>query len=122
MLHETTEEEVCRREIPCDESWKRTAEDILPRRGPGPVHGPAAGRAEDLRRAHKHLGDARGMYIELLCTIGRRTQREAAGILGTGEHAVCKCRRRFRERARAERPVAQKIAALTDKCRQEGNV
>jgi REP element-mobilizing transposase RayT len=79
-------------------------------------------KPEDLRRAHEHLGDARGTYIELLCTVGRRTQREAAAILETGEHAVCKCRRRFRERVRAERPVAQRLAALTEKCRQAGNV
>ena len=73
-------------------------------------------RQDDLLQARKRIGDARAVYIELLCTIGQKTQREAAIILGTGEHAVCKCRQRFRERVLSEKTVASRIEALAKRC------
>ena len=74
--------------------------------------------AESLRQARKRIGEARSMYVELLCTIGHKTQRAVAGILGTGEHAVCKCRRRLRERMQVDKNIAQRLDALAERCRQ----
>ena len=52
--------------------------------------------SEDLRVARKRVGEAKGMFIELACWMGRRSQRQVAAYLGTvSEHAVGKARHRL---------------------------
>ena len=72
----------------------------------------------DIRKAGSRLGDARGMYVELMCTIGHKTQRQTAKGLGVTEHAVGKCRQRFRERLKSDDALASRLEALSKKCEQ----
>lgn len=75
-----------------------------------------AGR--DMRKAGSRLGDARGMYVELMCTIGNKTQRQTAKALGVTEHAVSKCRQRFRERLQSSEAVSLRLKTLSERCSQ----
>jgi len=58
------------------------------------------------------------MYIELMCTIGHMRQRQTAKVMGVTEHAVGKCRQRFRARLQSDEAVALRLGALSESCRQ----
>ena len=54
-------------------------------------------RTDALYKARQRVGMARGVLIELACTLGNMRQRDVARALGTlSEHAVSKQRRLFR--------------------------
>jgi len=69
--------------------------------------------AADLLRPRRRVGAARGVFVELACTLGRQSQRQVAGFLGTmGEHGVSKQRRELQLRLRADKALQSRVAMI----------
>jgi len=65
----------------------------------------------------RHLGEAKGMLVELACRACGLTQRSLAGIAGVGEHAVGKQRKYFMEKMCQDHGVRKRMEKILRKLR-----
>jgi hypothetical protein len=79
-------------------------------------------RPEALPCARKRVGMARGVFIELACTLGGLTQRDVARRLGTmTEHGVGKQRGLVRSALAGDTRLRAEFNALRDRVNSKGS-